>query len=602
MKKTRIISLLLTIFLLVGLLSTGSYAAEPSAKTIVQAYKQVINSASFGKYAPDKVIDLYDLDGNTIPELFLWTEGSASNSSLVDIQIWTYQNGAAKKIGTVSWGMASAGYTLYVNASGNLVSYGGPSSVDFGHWLYVDTFSYDAAGKLYISEKVALTIQEVADPKPPRTYLNPPLVTGTLNGQPISEKEAGQLYEAKQQDYKNAQVRLLDYYSASQAHAMSKADALRFLECIDAFFDVPGDQYYAEPVKWAVENSITNGTGDYSFSPNETCTRGHILTFLWRAIGSPVVSIANPFNDITPNDYYYQAALWAYQNGMVSGNRFEPSTPCTRAATVTYIWQSKGSPYAEAATFSDVPTGVAYSQAVAWAVKNRITDGIGNNQFAPDTICSRGQIVTFLYRARNIANSIGTAEKPISNNSLDIEPTYIPLLQEIQSVILTGNDHGLSENAQAYISCKQMDNGQGGNIDTTLFALTDLDGDGTPELLLTGAEHNLDAIYTIKNGSATLIRFYAFAPSRHSASVYGIYIIENYMLSLNDFSVDINKLNAAKELTPLESFTISIGQDGARTYHSEKRGTISESDYFAVLSDYQTQPEPAWRSLKDLTL
>lgn len=164
-----------------------------------------------------------------------------------------------------------------------------------------------------------------------------------------------------------------------------------------SFTDVAADAYYAEPVAWAVENEITSGTTDTTFSPNETCTTAQILTFLWRSQGRPEPTISNPFSDISSNDYYYNAALWASEKGLVSGSAFNGNTPCTRAATMTYLWNLAGSPSAPAASFTDVPSNAA--QAVAYAVSNGITFGTSDTTFSPEDTCTRGQIVSFLYRA-----------------------------------------------------------------------------------------------------------------------------------------------------------------------------------------------------------
>lgn len=167
-----------------------------------------------------------------------------------------------------------------------------------------------------------------------------------------------------------------------------------------SFEDVAADAYYADAVKWAVEKAITLGTGDTTFSPDMTCTRAQILTFLWRAVGSPKAEIENPFTDVTSNDYYYDAAIWAYQKDMVDGDAFEGDTPCTRASTVVYLWKNANAPYVDdMGTFEDVDETADYSMAVAWAVEEGVTSGVSETEFAPDTICSRGQIVTFLKRA-----------------------------------------------------------------------------------------------------------------------------------------------------------------------------------------------------------
>ena len=166
------------------------------------------------------------------------------------------------------------------------------------------------------------------------------------------------------------------------------------------FNDVADDAYYAAPVKWAVENGITTGTSSTAFSPDMTCTRAQILTFIWRAAGSPTASAANPFSDVTADDYYYNAAIWAYENNMVTGSTFDADTPCTRSSTVTYLWKFNGSPVLGIPSlFKDVSDDAEYADAVSWALIEEVTSGISDTEFAPDMICNRGQIVTFLYRA-----------------------------------------------------------------------------------------------------------------------------------------------------------------------------------------------------------
>lgn len=167
------------------------------------------------------------------------------------------------------------------------------------------------------------------------------------------------------------------------------------------FGDVKDDDYFAAAVKWAVEKNVTTGTSATTFSPNDTCTRAQIITFMWRANGSPKIDGAAPFGDVTENDYYYEAAKWAAEKGMVETDNFDGNTPCTRASTVVYMWQAKDEPTAdtELASFDDVSENAAYAEAVAWAVENGVTSGTSATTFSPDDICSRGQIVTFLNRA-----------------------------------------------------------------------------------------------------------------------------------------------------------------------------------------------------------
>lgn len=170
------------------------------------------------------------------------------------------------------------------------------------------------------------------------------------------------------------------------------------------FSDIPEGAYYADAVKWAVKNNITTGTSTSAFSPDSPCTRAQILTFMWRALGSPEVTVANPFSDVTAADYYYKSAVWAYEKGMVSGGKFEADKACKRSDTMKYFWLYAGSPKASPAAFSDVSADSDYFDAVNWAVANAITGGTSSTTFSPELICSRAQIVTFLLRAINVLN------------------------------------------------------------------------------------------------------------------------------------------------------------------------------------------------------
>lgn len=167
-----------------------------------------------------------------------------------------------------------------------------------------------------------------------------------------------------------------------------------------AFTDVAANAYYAAPVSWAVEKRITSGTTTTTFSPGQTCSTAQILTFLWRAKGSPEpAGKTNTFTDIKESDYFYKAALWAKEKGLVSGTSFRGNTPCTRSMVVNYLWKLAGSPSAPSASFNDLASTADYAKAVAWAVSKGITGGTTADTFSPDNTCTRGQIVTFLYRA-----------------------------------------------------------------------------------------------------------------------------------------------------------------------------------------------------------
>ena len=165
------------------------------------------------------------------------------------------------------------------------------------------------------------------------------------------------------------------------------------------FTDVPANAYYAQAVEWAVHEGIAQGTGNGMFSPDQTCSTGEILTFLWRSAGSPEPGEGSAFPDVPEGQYYTKAALWARGKGLVAGTAFGAGAPCTRGDTVIYLWKMAGSPAAkEMAGFQDVKAGTELAQAVSWAVEEGVTQGTGKGMFSPDSICTRGQIATFLYR------------------------------------------------------------------------------------------------------------------------------------------------------------------------------------------------------------
>ena len=171
---------------------------------------------------------------------------------------------------------------------------------------------------------------------------------------------------------------------------------------VQIFKDVPVDAYYYEAVKWAAEKGITGGVGNGLFAPNQPCTRAQIVTFLWRAAGSPDPKNMSSFADVPADAFYAKAVAWAVENGITGGTgdgKFSPDATCTRAQSVTFLYRAAGIPAVSgSAEFGDVATNAYYADAVAWAAKNGITGGIGGGLFGSGNDCTRAQIVTFLYR------------------------------------------------------------------------------------------------------------------------------------------------------------------------------------------------------------
>lgn len=184
-----------------------------------------------------------------------------------------------------------------------------------------------------------------------------------------------------------------------------KATFMEDNSMLNFFYDVPNNAYFYEAVKWAVKNGITTGVGNNLFAPEQPCTRAQIVTFLWRAAGSPEPKgAASGMTDVVSGSYYEKAVAWAIENGITTGtttSTFSPDVTCTRAQAVTFLARALKAKAASAAEFSDVPTDSYFADAVAWAAANGVTEGIGGGLFGSDNDCTRGQIVTFLYRAYN---------------------------------------------------------------------------------------------------------------------------------------------------------------------------------------------------------
>ncbi|MBR2047542.1 MAG: S-layer homology domain-containing protein [Oscillospiraceae bacterium] len=198
----------------------------------------------------------------------------------------------------------------------------------------------------------------------------------------------------------------MDFTPNAAGHAVIAELLLAGLPELTPFVDVSPSQYYFEPVLWAVENDITQGVGAGKFGPERDCTRAQIVTFLWRAAGSPEpTSSENPFEDVTSDDWFYKAVLWAVEKNITKGmsaTTFGPNLSCQRAQVVTFLWRANGSPAPETTenTFTDVAESDYFYAPVLWAVENGVTQGVGNGLFGPVRTCTRGQIVTFLFRAK----------------------------------------------------------------------------------------------------------------------------------------------------------------------------------------------------------
>ena len=231
-----------------------------------------------------------------------------------------------------------------------------------------------------LGSKVTVTVTPDTD------YAVDQVIVTDKNGNPVEVKDNGDAT-----------------YSFTQPEGNVTINVLFKDVTVVPFADVPADAYYYNAVQWAVRNGITNGTSETTFSPNAPCTRGQVVTFLWRAAGCPTPNGSEmPFTDVVKGSYYETAVLWAVEHGITNGTSettFSPNAPCTRAQTVTFLWRSQGKPAAGTANpFTDVAKDTYYTDAVLWAVENGITEGTSETTFSPDEDCTRAQTVTFLYR------------------------------------------------------------------------------------------------------------------------------------------------------------------------------------------------------------
>ena len=276
--------------------------------------------------------------------------------------------------------------TVTLNASWSYISSGSSS---YDPTYSVSTPSKTENGSVTVSPKSASKGDTVTvTVKPDSGYVLETLTVTDKNGNELTLKDKG--------DGKYT-------FTMPAGKVEVKATFMEDNSMLNFFYDVPNNAYFYEAVKWAVKNGITTGVGDNLFAPEQPCTRAQIVTFLWRAAGSPEPKgAASGMSDVVSGSYYGKAVAWAIENGITTGTTtttFSPDVTCTRAQAVTFLARALKAKAASAAEFSDVPTGSYFADAVAWAAANGVTEGIGGGLFGPDNSCTRAQIVTFLYRA-----------------------------------------------------------------------------------------------------------------------------------------------------------------------------------------------------------
>ena len=285
----------------------------------------------------------------------------------------------------------------YVSSTANgvwTVSYSAPysgGSSSYDPTYSVSTPSKTEHGTVTVSPKSASKGDRVTvTVKPDSGYVLETLTVTDKNGNELTLKDKG-----------NGKYT----FTMPAGKVEVKATFMEDNSMLNFFYDVPNNAYFYEAVKWAVENGITTGVGNDLFAPEQPCTRAQIVTFLWRAAGSPEPKgAASGMTDVVSGSYYEKAVAWAIENGITTGtttSTFSPDATCTRAQAVTFLARALNAKATSVAEFSDVPTNSYFADAVAWAAANGVTEGIGGGLFGSDNDCTRGQIVTFLYRAYN---------------------------------------------------------------------------------------------------------------------------------------------------------------------------------------------------------
>lgn len=337
----QFLSMLLVCCIITSLISSTALASEndwqQAYKANLQEYPQSIDSYNT-EYT------LYDIDKDGIPELII-------KCGIAKYYIYTFEKNKSKLCGEFYWVYSNC---LYENDDNGIIVWNGGMGP-----FHLEYISLYVLSNGVLEENSTIKSTEECSEEALMNYLE--------NCKPID-----------------------DFYPIND-------DTL-----FNSFYDVPSNAYYFDSVSWAVENGITTGTSSTTFSPETACTRAQMVTFLWRAAGSPAIAGANFFKDVSSSDYFYNAVLWAVKKGITNGTSpttFAPNATITRGQTVTFLYRHAASPaVTDNNPFTDVATDAYYAPAVQWAAANNITNGTTPTTFSPNANCTRGQIVTFLYR------------------------------------------------------------------------------------------------------------------------------------------------------------------------------------------------------------
>lgn len=359
-----------------------------------------------------------------------------------------------------AWSLDSDGIFRYTG-TGNMPIFPSPTRVHWREHAHDIKTVYIGEGITHIGDLCFFECQNLSVVIIPQSVVS---VSPYAFGDYPSLKDV--YYAGNESQWKN--IKFTNSYTSANAILNAR---IHYNSTGPAFLDVSEDAYYAKPVAWAVEHGITSGTSATTFSPDAPCTRGQIATFLWNAAGKPEPSSAyNPFADVKASKYFYKPVLWAVENNITSGtdaSHFSPNAPCTRSQAVTFLWRAKGQPYGANSSFRDVPGKSFYKAAVDWAVENGITSGTSATTFGPGEVCTRGQIVTFLYRASDVPDA--TPEEKERTKMI-----------ELYKIILSNLYYNHTMPDSSYVLHDPIL----GDISDNQFAVADVDCDGKDELIV----------------------------------------------------------------------------------------------------------------------
>lgn len=401
--KKRLLCLLVALVLCAALLPAGALAAAedltPYVAVLEDAMKNDADAEHFGEAM------FFDLDASAPRELILVR--CPEDAAHAVLEVWTIKGGKAERLLNTPLVVLVGGNT----GSASVGEYNGKpilaaetQSVETG-----ETKATISGGfKRFVMKNGAVDIEESASWREVRD------ISPNAKADPVLYDESDAIIQGEWHSYED----YLDWRHSVVLLATNAGftsgdwddDAEPFAAardyCTSGFWDVPAGKWFTESVVWAAEKNITNGTEPDWFSPKAQCTRAQFVTFLWRAEGQPKAKEKSTFSDVAANKYFYDAVSWAVGEKITEGmgkNQFQPNGTLTRAQVVTFLWRLAGAPKAKGVTpFTDLKAGAYYLDAVAWATLSGVTTGVTNTTFVPNAPCTRAEAVTFLFRASKL--------------------------------------------------------------------------------------------------------------------------------------------------------------------------------------------------------